>query len=119
MDAAAEMNFSDLNIWLIIVVLGIGTFLLRFSFLGLIGDRPLPAWVLRHLRYTAVAVMPGLIAPLVIWPAATDGTPEPARISAAIATLAVGILTRNVALAILTGGATLYTILFLLPKIAG
>ena len=113
------MNYSDLNIWLIIAALGIGTFLLRFSFLGLIGDRELPPWVLRHLRYTAVAVMPGLIAPLVLWPEATGGAPDPARISAAIATLVVGFLTKNVVLAILSGGITLYSVLFLLPSVLG
>ena len=61
------------TIWTVIVLLGIGTFLIRYSFLGLIGKRPMPPWVLRHLRYTAVAVLPGLVAPLVLWPAATGG----------------------------------------------
>lgn len=113
------MNYSDLNIWVIILGLGLGTFLLRFSFLGLIGSRELPAWVLRHLRYTAVAVMPGLIAPLVLWPQATGGQVDPARLSAAIVTLAVGYLTKNVVLAILSGGITLYSVLFLLPSALG
>ena len=63
-------------VWGIIGVLGVGTFLIRFSFLGILGNRPLPAWVLRHLRYTGVAVLPGLVAPLVIWPAATGGAPD-------------------------------------------
>jgi len=60
---------SDATIWTIIVAVGIGTFLLRFSFLGVLGAARLPDWVLRHLRYTAVAVLPGLVAPLVLWPA--------------------------------------------------
>ncbi|MFT7523108.1 MAG: branched-subunit amino acid transport protein, partial [Candidatus Paceibacteria bacterium] len=57
------------NIWLVIVLLAVGSFLIRFSFLGLVGGRELPEWALRHLRYVAVAVMPGLIAPAVVWPA--------------------------------------------------
>ena len=32
---------SDLTIWLVIVVLGIGTFLIRWSFLGALGGRDL------------------------------------------------------------------------------
>ena len=60
-------------IWTIIIVLGVGTYLIRFSFLGLIVGKDLPDWVLRHLRYTAVAVLPGSVAPLVLWPAATVG----------------------------------------------
>ena len=31
-------------IWTVIALLGLGTLLLRFSFLGLIGQRPLPDW---------------------------------------------------------------------------
>ena len=49
---------SDATIWFIIVVLGIGTFLIRFSFLGIVGRRPLPPVILRLLRYTPVAVIP-------------------------------------------------------------
>ena len=47
------------EIWTVILVLGIGTFLIRFSFIGLVGDRALPAWAMRLLRYVPVAVMPG------------------------------------------------------------
>lgn len=83
------MTYSDSDIWLLIVLLGIGTFLIRFSFLGLIGDRKQPDWVLRHLRYTPVAVLPGLVAPLVFWPEATGGDIDPARLLAAGATLFV------------------------------
>jgi len=68
----------------------------------------LPEWVLRHLRYTAVAVLPGLVAPLVLWPAATGGAVDPARLSAALVTFAIGILTRNVVAAITCGGLTLF-----------
>lgn len=100
--------------WVVIAVLGVGTFLIRFSFLGMIGDRPLPQWLLRHLRYTPVAVLPALVAPMVVWPAATDGQPDAARILAAAATLAVGYATRNVLAAIGAGAVTLYGMLFLL-----
>lgn len=100
-------------IWLVIFVLGIGTYLIRFSFLGLIGGKELPDWVLRHLRYTAVAVLPGLIAPLVLWPSATGGEVDPARLSAALVTFGVGILTRNVVAAILLGGGTLFAMIWL------
>lgn len=83
------MSYSAAQVWTIIILMGIGTYLIRFSFLGLIGDRKLPDWVLRHLRYTPVAVLPGLVAPLVAWPAATGGDTDPARLAAAGATLLV------------------------------
>lgn len=101
-------------IWTIIIVLGIGTYLIRFSFLGLVGGKDLPDWALRHLRYTAVAVLPGLVAPLVLWPAATNGEIDPARLSAALVTFGVGLLTRNVIAAILSGGVTLFGMIWIL-----
>lgn len=108
------MTASNATIWAVIALMGLGTFLIRFSFLGLIGGRKLPEWVLRHLRYTPVAVLPGLIAPMVLWPEATGGTPDPARLLAAFATLAVGYASRNMLLAIVSGAVTLYGGLYLI-----
>jgi branched-subunit amino acid transport protein len=106
--------FSNAQIWLVIFGLAAGTYLIRISFLGLIGDRALPGWVLRLLRYTPVAVMPGLVAPLILWPAATGGTLDPARLAAAGVTLAIGVATRNVIAAVAAGLVTLYAGLWLL-----
>ena len=70
--------------------------------------------MLRHLRYTAVTVLPALVAPMVAWPPATGGALDGPRMLAAAATLIAGIVTRNVLAAILSGGATLYLMLYLL-----
>ncbi|ETA49282.1 AzlD domain-containing protein [Ponticoccus alexandrii] len=100
-------------LWIVIAALGIGSFALRFVFLGLVGDRAMPPWLLRHLRYTAVAVMPALVAPLVLWPKATEGETDPLRLSAAFLTLAVGYVTKNlyaamgIGAAVMLGGAWL------------
>ena len=102
------MTIDPQSVWITIAALAVGTFLIRFSFLGLVGNRPLPPWVLRHLRYTPVAVIPALVTPLVLWPAATGGEPDAARLLAAGATVLAGVLTRSVFAAILAGGAALY-----------
>ncbi len=102
------------HLWVVIIGLGIGSYLLRFAFIGLVGGRQMPDWLLRHLRYTAVAVLPALVAPLVAWPAATDGALDPARLTAALVTLGVGLVTRNVFGSIFAGAATLYALLYLL-----
>lgn len=107
------MSYSTLEIWAIIAILAVGTFAIRFSFLGLIGNRTMPPIVLRLLRYTPVAVLPGLVAPLVLWPAATGGVPDAARLFAAVVALAVGLWTRQVIWAIVAGFAALYAGLFL------
>jgi len=102
------------NIWVIILGLGAGSFFLRFIFMGVIGDRPIPEWVLRHLRYTAVGFLPAIASPLVLMPAATEGQLDPARLAAALVTLGIGYFTKNVVWAILSGAITLYGLLFLL-----
>ncbi len=96
------------EIWAVILGLGTLTFLIRFSFLGLVGDRALPGWAMRLLRYVPVAVLPALVAPLTVWPAATGGFPDPARLIAAGVALGVGALTRSVLGAIFSGLAVLY-----------
>ncbi len=104
------MITGHLSTWIVIISLGIGTYLIRFSFLGLIGDRELPDWCLRHLRFVAVAVMPALITPLVIWPDATGGEPDPARLLAALLAFLVGIKFNSVIGAVVTGMISLYAI---------
>lgn len=102
------------TLWIVIVLLGLGSYGLRFLFLGLVGDKAMPGWVLRHLRYTGVAVLPGLVAPLVVWPAATGGTPDAPRLIATALTVLVAVLTRNVVLSIVAGALGLYGGLYLL-----
>ena len=103
---------NDLQLWIVMIALGIGIFGLRFAFTGLVGDRQMPEWLLRHLRYTAVAVLPALVAPLVAWPAATNGEVDPARLLAAFAALIVGFVSKRAMAAILAGIAVLYVMLW-------
>ena len=100
--------------WLVVVVLGVGTYLIRFSFLGLLGNRPLPIWLVRALRYTAVAVLPARVAPAVLWPPATGGTPDPLRLLTIAVTLAAGLVTRSMIGAIAAGGIAFYALPWLL-----
>lgn len=107
------MTLDPVQIWTVIISLAIGTFFIRWSFLGLLGDRDLPEWVQRHLRYTAVAILPGLVAPFVIWPTATGGETDPIRLAAAIAALGFGLWRKSAVAAILGGFGTLYALQFL------
>ena len=102
------------TLWIVIIGLALGSFFLRFVFLGLVGNRPMPAWLLRHLRYTAVAVLPALVAPQVVWPSATDGALDPPRLAAAVVTLTVGLLTKRIFVAMGAGAVTLFAMLQLL-----
>jgi len=66
--------------------------------------------VLRHLRYTPVAVIPGLVAPLVVWPAATGGETDPARRATAVVALAAGYLTKNIVWGLLAACGSPYVL---------
>ena len=100
-------HYSTLEIWLIIAVVGAGTFFMRYSFLGALGNRPMPDWLLRMLRYTPVAVIPGLMAPQIFLPAAGETAPDPVRLTAAAITVAVGLWTRNAIWAMIAGAAVM------------
>ena len=97
----------DAPIWTVIGLIGAGTFVIRFSFLGLIGRRQMPGWALRLLRYTPVAVIPGLVAPMVFLPVAGETTPDPITLAATAATLAVGLWRKN-AIAAMIAGAVVF-----------
>lgn len=101
------------TIWTVTILLGIGTFFIRFSFLGFMGDRELPRWLTLHLNYVAVAVMPGLVAPLIMWPEATGGIIEAPRMTAAIVALVFGIWKRSAVWSVVSGLCALYLMLYL------
>ncbi|MBA83385.1 AzlD domain-containing protein [Thalassobius sp. S69A] len=107
-------QIEPVTLWIVIIGLGLGSFGLRFMFTGFVGNRPMPEWVLRHLRYTAVAILPALVAPAVVWPAATGGQLDAPRMIAAVVTIGVGYFSKNVLAAIFCGAGSLYLALYLL-----
>jgi branched-subunit amino acid transport protein len=108
-------NFDQASLWIVIIGLAVGSFALRFAFIGFMGGRPMPAWLMRHLRYTAVAIIPALVAPLVVWPSTTGGETSLPHLAVAALTFAVGYLTRNVLWALLSGVSG-FLLLFLLTS---
>ena len=105
-----DTTIDPVTLWIVIIGLGLGSFLLRFVFIGLVGSRAMPAWLLRHLRYTAVAMLPALVTP----PAATDGELDLPRLASAMVALVLGLITKNVLISITGGAVTLYALLYLL-----
>ncbi len=108
------IDMTQSQIWTVILLLGLGTFLVRFSFIGLLGNRDLPPYLLKLLKYVPVAVMPGLVAPMVVWPQATGGEPDLARLLAALAALVLGAAMRSLLWAFFGGLITLYAMLAIL-----
>jgi branched-subunit amino acid transport protein len=107
-------GWSDAEIWLIILCLGLATYTIRFSFLGLIGDRSLPEWLLRHLRYTPVAILPALVTPLVVWPTSEGGSLSAPHLAGAAVAVVIGYWLKSPIWAVVGGMATFLIIRALL-----
>lgn len=59
---------SGTGLWLILIAMGLVTFLLRYSFIGLYGKLNVPSWLEHALRFVPAAVLAALVAPALIAP---------------------------------------------------
>lgn len=94
----------------IIITIGVGTYLLRLSFIGIIGGRTMPEWAMIPLRFVAPAVLAALVAPAVLL---RDGSIDllPAtnpRALAALVALLIAWKTKNVVAVIVAGMAAVW-----------
>ena len=99
-----------------ILVIGVGTYLLRLSFIGIIGDRAMPDWAMVPLRFVAPAVLAALVAPAVLLrDGGVDLSPvtNPRAIAALIALL-IAWKTKNVGAVIVAGMAVVWVLQALL-----
>lgn len=95
---------SGAAIWTMIAGLAVATYLIRFSFIGLLAGKKLPPVVMEALSYVPVTVLPAIIAPLVLMQGGAV-TADPQRILAAVVALGTGIALRNMLAAIVAGMA--------------
>ena len=100
----------------VVLVIGLGTYVIRLSFIGIVGARPVPEWAAAPLRYVAPAVLAALIAPAVMLNGgALDLSPvsNPRFLAAVLAGLAVWRL-GNVIWAVIVGMGSLWLLQWLL-----
>ncbi|TCK04184.1 AzlD domain-containing protein [Marinobacterium mangrovicola] len=100
---------SDLALWSLFVAVGIGTFALRFSFIGLHGRLHIPPLLKRALAYVPASVLAALVVPAVTLTGpdksfAFDNLQIPAAIIAAL----VAWKSRNTLLTLLAGMGSLW-----------
>ena len=102
--------------WGAVVIIGVGTYLSRLSFIGAFGERQMPAWLERPLRFVAPAVLGAIILPAVVMPAGTlDLLPASnPRFLAGVIAMAVAVKARNIALVIAVGMGSLWLLDWLL-----
>jgi branched-subunit amino acid transport protein len=96
--------------WGAVIAIGLGTYLTRLSFIGAFGEREMPVWLERPLRYVAPAVLGAIVLPAVVMP---DGVIEFApssnpRFLAGVIAAAVAIRFRNITVVITVGMAALW-----------
>ena len=103
--------------WWIMAGLGLGTFLIRFSFIALYGKIQFPPLVEKSLKFIPAAVLFSLISPLFLMvnshPNLTLSNP---RLIAGIAAGLVSWRTKNVALTIISGMVVLYLLQLIVPN---
>lgn len=101
--------FSAAGLWLLIVLIGLGTFALRLSFIHLWGRVQLPEIVHRALRFIPAAVLAALVVPAIVRPeGALDLSLHNLRLIAGLLAAVVALFTRNVLLTLAAGMGTLW-----------
>ena len=95
--------------WLVIIIVGVATFAMRFVFIGLFGKVGIPSWLERSLRYVAPSVLAAITVPAVIAPGGVV-TPWGPLLPAAIIGGLAAWATKSIGAAILFGMAALWII---------
>jgi len=104
-----------MNIWLIMLLGGLITFGIRFSFIYLFGRFHIPETVRRALHYVPPAVLSAIVFPELFLPGGIpDLSLENFRLLAGLAAVAVAWLSRNTLVTILAGMAVLFLLQWLM-----
>ncbi len=96
--------------WLVVVIIGTGTYLTRLSFVGALGRRTMPAWAERPLKYVAPSVLAAIVLPAVLMREETVDvavTTNPRFLAAVVAAVVVWRF-KSVSWSIIAGMGTLW-----------
>ena len=93
-----------MNVWLIMLIGGLITFGMRFSFVWLLGRYDVPVTMRRALHYVPPAVLSAIVFPELFLPSGQlDLSLGNARLLAGLVAIAVAAWTKNSLLTILAG----------------
>ncbi|MGJ7514386.1 AzlD domain-containing protein [Pseudomonas baetica] len=105
---------SDLALWGLFLVIGLGTFALRLSFVELYGRLRIPPLLSRALMYVPASVLAALVLPAVVYPNGHgEFVIDNPQIPAALIAAWVAWRTRNTVLTLLAGMGVLWGLKFL------
>lgn len=105
-------TYGPLSVWAVVVVVGLLTFCIRYSFVYLFGRIDgMPPRIETALRYVPSAVLAALVAPAVVDPGPTvAATLVDGRLVAGVVAAAVAWYTEDVFATIAVGMVTLWTV---------
>ena len=104
-----------MNIWLIMLLGGLITFGIRFSFIYLFGRFEIPETIRRALHYVPPAVLSAIIFPELFLPnGALDLSMENTRLLAGVVAILVAWFSKNTLVTILAGMLALFLLKLLL-----
>ncbi len=105
---------SDLTLWLTLAIVGALTLALRASFILLLGERPLPLWLARALRFVPAAVLSALVVPSLLLVGEQLAIADNPRFWAGLLAGAIAWRTSSILATIGTGMAALWLLEWLL-----
>ena len=106
-----------MTLWLMLLVIGAITYAIRLSCIGLLGQRDMPALLLKALHFVPIAVLPAIILPqLFLRNNMLALSIQNPRWIAGILAAIVAWRTRNVLLTIAVGMVALWVLEFLLAR---
>lgn len=106
-----------MTLWLMLLVIGAITYAIRLSCIGLLGQRDMPALLLKALRFVPIAVLPAIILPQLFLRNNTLALSiQNPRWIAGILAAIVAWRTRNVLLTIAVGMVALWILQFALAR---
>jgi branched-subunit amino acid transport protein len=102
-----------MNIWLVMLIGGLITFLIRFSFIYLFGKFHIPETVRKALHYVPPAVLSAIVFPeLFLYDGTLNLSLENYRLLAGLAAVLVAWFSRNTLVTILAGMVALFLLQF-------
>ena len=109
-------GLSALQSWSVVLGLALGTFLIRYSFIGLFADKDLPAWLENALKLMVPAIFASIVfSSLVMVGGEVAGWTYWPRYAAASIGLVAAVLSRgNMLITVLVGMAALHGLPWLL-----
>jgi len=98
-----------MNIWLVLISMGIITFAIRYSVIGMLGNAEMSPAIKRELRYVPPAVLTAIIVPSLLMPAGVfDLSFGNIRLIAGVIAIGVAYFTKNTLATIGAGMAVLW-----------